>query len=143
MTPKRTPDRPPPSPGAPPCSALALVLLVVGPAAFTDDTQLLRFDTAKPYVFIVLDTSASMGLDFDTSADQWTPGGADGPGSRLYQAKQALYNVFEDVSDVHFGFASFNQDQVRAWSKHWIYYHNDALPDGWALPFPATETTGP
>ena len=121
-------------------SALAVVAaLVVGPVAFTDDTQLLRFDTAKPYVFIVLDTSASMGLEFRTDVDEWTPGGADGPGSRFYQAKQALYNVFEGVHDVHFGFAGFNQDHVRAHWKHWLYYHQTALPDDWPLPFPAPE----
>jgi hypothetical protein len=120
---------------------LAAALLLIGPSAFTDDTQLLRFDTAKPYVFIVLDTSASMGLAFDTETDRWTPGGADGAGSRLYQAKQALYNTFENVSDVHFGFAGFNQDQVWAVEKHWLYYHLGFDGD-WPIPFPAADADG-
>lgn len=119
---------------------LATALLVAGPAAYTDDTRLLRFDSAKPYVFILLDTSASMGLQFEQENGLlWTPGGADSPGSRLYQAKQALYNVFSQVNDdIHFGFASFNQDRVRATAKHWIYYHQDSLPasNQWPIPFP-------
>lgn len=120
-------------------SALAAVLAVsvlIGLPAFTDDTNLLRFDTAKPYVFIILDTSASMGLEFNTAGDSWTPGGADGPGSRIYQAKQALFNTFREVNDVHFGFAGFNQDRVRAYQKHWIYYHEGNLPAGWPIDFP-------
>ncbi len=124
-------------------SALVAVLavsLLVGLPAFTDDTNLLRFDTAKPYVFIILDTSASMGMEFDTSADTWTPGGADGPGSRLYQAKQALFNTFKDVNDVHFGFASYNQDLVRAYQKHWLYYYEGSLPDSWPIAFPLSDS---
>ena len=124
-------------------SALAAALavsLLIGLPAFTDDTNLLRFDTAKPYVFIILDTSASMGMEFNTSADSWTPGGADGPGSRLYQAKQALFNTFRDVNDVHFGFASYNQDLVRAYQKHWLYYHDGSLPDSWPIDFPLPDS---
>lgn len=119
---------------------LAAALLVAGPAAYTDDTRLLRFDSAKPYVFILLDTSASMGLQFEQEDGLlWTPGGGDSPGSRLYQAKQSLYNVFSQVNDdVHFGFASFNQDRVRATAKHWIYYTEDPLPPSsdWPIGFP-------
>lgn len=116
------------------------LLLVGGRPAWTDDRDLLRFDTAKPYVFIVLDTSASMGLQMGDS-DVWTPAGADSPGSRLYQAKQALYNVFKDVDDVHYGFASYNQDFGHVTAKHWIYYHTESTPSTWPITFPAAEST--
>jgi hypothetical protein len=120
---------------------LAAALLIVGPVAFTDDRQLLRFDTAKPYVFLILDTSASMGLAFDTDSDRWTAGGADGPGSRFYQAKQALYNTFASAGDVHFGFAGYNQDHVRAVAKHWIYHLPEPLPN-WPINFPEADVDG-
>jgi len=141
MTPHRD-ERP--STSFPWRSALAVALavsLLVGLPAFTDDTNLLRFDTAKPYVFIILDTSASMGMEFDDKSDVWTPGGADGPGSRLYQAKQALFNTFAEVNDVHFGFASFNQDEVRAYQKHWLYYFEEDIQgdNGWPIPFPVRD----
>lgn len=116
---------------------LALLVAAQRPA-LADDRDLLRFDSAKPYVFILLDTSASMSLAM--GEDEWTHGWADGPGSRLYQAKQALYNVFKNVEDVHFGFASYNQDGVRVVSKHYLYF-NPTLPDAstWTLSVPAPD----
>lgn len=120
---------------------LALLMAAQRPA-LADDRDLLRFDSAKPYVFILLDTSASMSLAM--GEDEWTHGWADGPGSRLYQAKQALYNVFKNVDDVHFGFASYNQDGARVVSKHFIYFNAAPMPDAstWTLRVPAQEVDG-
>jgi hypothetical protein len=116
-------------------AALVLFGLLLSPAA-ADDRHLLRFDSAKPYLFIVLDTSASMAMRM--GRDEWAPGGADGPDSRLYQAKQALFNVLKDVNDVHLGFAGFNQDRVRAVGKHWLYFSDNDLPSAteWPIQFP-------
>lgn len=47
--------------------------------------------------------------------------GADDPTSKFYQAKQALYEVLETASDLHFGFGSYEQDNARLKSKHWLY----------------------
>jgi len=121
--------------------ALAGVAFLLQRPALADDRDLLRFDGAKPYLFILLDTSASMSLAM--GEDVWTPGWADGPGSRLYQAKQALYNVLQDVDDVQYGFASYNQDHVHVTAKHYTYYNPTELPtdaDTWAIAFPAAET---
>jgi len=111
---------------------------------WSDDRDLLRFNTSKPYLFLLLDTSASMALKMGP-VDEWVPGGADSPESRLFQAKQALHDVFRSVNDLHYGFASFNQDGVRARQKHWLYF-TIATPLGssasWPLSFPAPEVDG-
>jgi len=84
-----------------------------------DDRGLLRFDSAKPYLFILLDTSGSMAsVPGDTGA---APANGDDPGSKLYSAKQVAYNVFSSVSDVQFGLGTFNQDNLHVRGKHWIY----------------------
>jgi len=124
--------------------AAASLLIVLGDSSpgRADDRDLLRFDTSKPYLFLLLDTSASMALKMGP-VDEWVPGGADNPESRLFQAKQALHDVFKNVDDLHFGFASFNQDGVRARQKHWIYFTTtDLTTSGWPLTFPAPETDG-
>ena len=100
-------------------TAAGLILAGSRPA-WTDDVDLLRFDTGNPYLFIILDTSGSMNLPLAKGASP-LPGDGDAPGSRIYEAKKALYNVFKDVDDVHFGMATYNQDTVRVASKHWLY----------------------
>ena len=120
--------------------AFALAMVSSKPG-WTDDRDLLRFSTAKPYLMILLGTSASMALELG-GADSWVPGGADHPDSRLFQAKQALYDVFQDVDDVHFGFAGYNADLVRAAAKHWIYFTVEPLPAGWPIRFPLPDTNG-
>ncbi len=97
---------------------LALPLLLVGRPASPNDIDLLRFNTAKPYVFIHLDTSASMALAPDNT---WVPAGADDPGSKLYQAKQVLYDVFLGVDDIHLGLATMEQRRLAVRAKHWNY----------------------
>jgi Tfp pilus tip-associated adhesin PilY1 len=124
-------------------AALCLVgALAVSRPGYTDDRDLLRFSSAKPYLFFILDTSSSM--NFAIGSDTALIGGGDNPGSRIYAAKQALYNVFSTVDDVHFGFASFNQDGTRVRAKHYLYYNDTALPAAaaWPLPFPAQDANG-
>jgi Tfp pilus tip-associated adhesin PilY1 len=101
-------------------AAVTGLLLSASRPAWTDDTDLLRFETGNPYLFIILDTSGSMNLPLAKGVTS-LPGDGDAPGSRIYEAKKALYNVFKDVEDVHFGLATYNQDQVRVASKHWLY----------------------
>jgi hypothetical protein len=122
-----------------------LALLAVGTRpAFTDDVDLLRFTTAKPYVFFILDNSASMSLSPD---DKWVHANGDDPRSKIYQAKRVIYDVFKSVDDVHFGFASFNQDYARVTAKHWLYYWVSApsnqLANGWPISYPAADADGP
>lgn len=116
-------------------AALVALLALAGGQGRADDRDLLRTGSANPYLFILLDTSASMNRKLGTGG--WAPGGADNPDSRLYRAKEALYDVLKDVDDVHFGFASFNQDNVHVIAKHWLYYSDQAVPEsGWDLTFP-------
>ncbi|HEX9940464.1 MAG TPA: PilC/PilY family type IV pilus protein, partial [Thermoanaerobaculia bacterium] len=121
-------------------AALAVLIAAGGRPALSDDVDLLRFTTAKPYVFFVLDTSASMTL---SPAGQWVHANGDDPRSKLYQAKQVLYQVFQEVEDIHFGFAAMNQDKSAAASKHWLYYYTGALPGGWPINYPRPDPDGP
>ncbi|MEE8138965.1 MAG: VWA domain-containing protein, partial [Thermoanaerobaculia bacterium] len=116
----------------------AAILVSSGRPAWTDDRELLKFNASKPYLMILLDTSASMALKMGPG-EVWVPGGADNPDSRLYQAKQALFDVFKTVNDVHFGFADYNQDRVRVVAKHWLYFLDPARapdPATWPISFP-------
>jgi hypothetical protein len=83
-----------------------------------DDRGLLRFDSAKPYLFLLLDTSGSMASQ---PGDTLAAANGDDPMSKLYSAKQVSYNVFSSVTDVQFGLATFNQDNLRVRGKHWLY----------------------
>jgi Tfp pilus tip-associated adhesin PilY1 len=110
-------------------TALTAILLLAAVAlwlagerpAWTDDTDLLRFNSGNPYLFVVLDTSASMNLMLDQGNGVSALGDADAPGTRLYEAKKALYTAFKDVDDVHFGLVTYNQDALHVLSKHWLY----------------------
>ena len=117
--------------------ALLAAAVVCGPGpALGDDRDLLRTSTGKPYVFILLDTSGSMNwspkctqAQFDAgecqplcpTGDCYTAFQADDPGSKFFQAKEALYDVLKDVDDVQFGFATYNQDTLGVRAKHWLY----------------------
>ncbi|HEV7668096.1 MAG TPA: hypothetical protein VGS22_06200 [Thermoanaerobaculia bacterium] len=84
-----------------------------------DDRLLLRQSPADPLMFILLDTSGSMA---EQPSDSAVPiGSADDPASKMYQAKQSLYNALLNNPDVHYGFATFNQDQTLVRRKHWVY----------------------
>jgi hypothetical protein len=108
------------------------LLLLGGTPGYTDDTDLLRKNTAKPYIMLILDTSASMNLR--TASTDWLPLGGDDPRSRIYQAKQALYEVFQGQSRVNYGFMTFNQDELRVQAKHWLY--RPTSDASWALDYP-------
>jgi len=116
--------------------ALAVVALAVARPATGDDRDLLRTSTGLPYVFIILDTSGSMNwappcsqTDFTAgncsylcpNGDCYVPLQADDPNSKLNQAKAALVTVLQGVSQVRFGFATYNQDQLYVANKHWLY----------------------
>lgn len=106
-----------------------------------------------PYVFILFDTSGSMNwgppcsqAELDAgfcaarcdSYDCWVPLQGDDPGSKLYQAKQALYEVLSNTTGVQLGFGTFNQDALFARGKHWTYQAGGpgiTIP-GWG-PFPS------
>lgn len=98
--------------------------LLAGVATYTpgahaaDDIDLLRKQGGTPYVFFLIDTSGSMALDQD---DNWVPLNGDDPNSKIYQVKEALYDVMSEVENVHFGLAGFNQDRLHVRSKHWVY----------------------
>jgi hypothetical protein len=119
---------------------LTATMIAGGRPVRSDDTDLLRLNTAKPYVFFLLDTSASMTLSPD---GQWVHANGDDPRSKLYQAKRVLYEVFQEVDDIHFGFASMNQDKAGAVSKHWLYYYKGSLPSGWPINYPRPDADGP
>lgn len=133
------------------CAAFG-VLAVTG-ALWGDDRELLRDSVGKPYVFILFDTSGSMNwtpkctqAQFDAgecaplcpTGDCYAVTQADDPGSKFYQAKQALYEVLGDIDDVQFGFGTYNQDELGVRAKHWLYEATSGgvnVP-GWGL-FPA------
>jgi Tfp pilus tip-associated adhesin PilY1 len=83
-----------------------------------DDRGLLRFDSAKPYLFLLLDTSGSMA---SAPGDVMAPANGDDPASKLFSARKVSYDVFSSVTDVQFGLATFNQDSLRVRGKHWLY----------------------
>jgi hypothetical protein len=121
-------------------AGLTVALLWGHRPGYGNDIDLLRFNTAKPYVFFILDTSASMTL---SESGQWVHANGDDPRSKLYRAKEALYEVFRDVDDIHFGFASMNQDKSAVVAKHWLYYSTGALPGGWPIAWPRPDVDGP
>jgi hypothetical protein len=110
-------------------------------AVRADDRDLLRQGAGDPYVFIIFDTSRSMNRSSKCSLADWSrPAGdplkcdflcpdgdcyvplqGDDPESKLYQAKEALYSVLQSTTNLHVGFATFNQDRLEARSKHWLY----------------------
>ncbi len=106
--------------------AVAFLLLLAGTfwtPAWSDDRELLRASSGKPYVFFLLDTSGSMNEEPETGNPEALAAGDDSR-SKLYQAKEALYEVLTDPSfedKFLYGFSTFNQDTLRALRKHWIY----------------------
>ncbi|HEY9420018.1 MAG TPA: hypothetical protein VIW92_01260 [Thermoanaerobaculia bacterium] len=134
-------------------AVFVLLVAAVTGAALGDDRDLLRNSIGKPYVFILFDTSGSMNwspkctqAQFDKgecsplcpTGDCYTALQADDPGSKFRQAKEALYEVLEDVDDVQFGFGTYNQDGLNLRAKHWLY---EAVGGGVNIPgfgsFPA------
>ena len=117
-------------------AALALAVVALAQPAAADDRDLLRTSTGLPYVFIILDTSGSMNwappcsaVDFAAgncsylcpNGDCYVPMQADDLNSKLNQAKSALVTVLKGVTNVRFGFATYNQDQLTVVQKQWLY----------------------
>lgn len=99
--------------------AAALVLIVAWPApqAAADDRSLVKASESEPYVMILLDVTGSMNRVPEGDQDV-APLAQDDPASKAYQAKQAIYQVLEETDGVHFGFATFpNQDNLRLVDK--------------------------
>jgi hypothetical protein len=96
---------------------------------------LLHQNSGKPYVFVLLDTSASMTLDPE---GRWLAASGDDPRSRFFQAKHAIYEVFRGLADVHVGFATLNQDRLRVRAKHWLY-RVEAGSERLSIGYPAPE----
>ncbi len=137
---------------------LGLALFAPARPAAADDRDLLRTSTANPYVFIILDTSGSMNWTPPCTAAQFSAGQcstlcpyrdcftrlqSDDPNSKTYQAKEALYTVLTGLTDIQFGFATYNEDNLSVRGKHWIYKAGNngvTLPGAGATPatvFPA------
>lgn len=113
-------------------AVLAVTLPPLHRAEAADDIDLLRENGGNPYVMILLDTSASMGLappktNHNNDLGELLPADADQTSSKLFASKQALYEVFSAVENVNYGFATFNMDHARVNVKHWLY---EPLIDG-------------
>ncbi len=114
-------------------------------AAAADDRDLLRESSSDPYVFILFDTSGSMHWSPQCTQEQYDAGvcdflcpagdcfvplNGDDPASKLHQAKEALHEVLGAVDGIHFGFATYNQNELVATDKHWLYRVSDTQADG-------------
>ncbi len=115
---------------------VALLATTLATASRADDRDLLRASLGEPYLFIVLDTSGSMHWSPPCSQEQFDAGecamvcpngdcytalNGDDRASKLYQAKEALYEVLRATDGVHYGFATYNQDNLRMIGKNWLY----------------------
>jgi hypothetical protein len=126
--------------------ALAACALALAPGdAGANDRQLLRTGTGDPLVMILFDTSGSMNWSPKCTAEQVaanictylcptgdcpTPRNGDDPASKFRQAKEALYEVLRSVDNIHFGFATYNQDQLRVQFKEWLYQVDSVVANG-------------
>lgn len=126
-----------------PAGVLTLIALVLSsflvPQLLGDDRELLRQNTGDAYLFVLLDTSMSMSLTID---DKWVQANGSDPRSRIYQAKEVLYEELKDLDGVRYGFATFNQDQLRVRSKHFLYYaktDQKAKVDALGIGYPTVE----
>jgi hypothetical protein len=121
---------------APLAAALALALGTVAPAARADDRSLLHATQQNPYVFIILDTSGSMHQSTACSAPDMGKGFCselcvdgdclphlmgDDPNSKIYTAKQAIYDVMLQHPNISFGFGHFDQSGMHMSWKYWWY----------------------
>jgi hypothetical protein len=142
-------------------SLAAVSLATVAPSPVRgDDRQLLRSGSGDPYVMILFDTSGSMNWSPRCTAQQVadgicsylcpdgdcpTPRNGDDPASKFRQAKEAMYEVLRSVENIHFGFATYNQDDLRVAFKEWLYRVAAVQPDGFftlagGTTFPAAGT---
>ncbi|MEM9290196.1 MAG: hypothetical protein AAGD01_00780 [Acidobacteriota bacterium] len=97
-----------------------VAVLALAPFAIGDDRDLLRESAEDPYVMILMDTSGSMNWNIGELELPYAH--ADSPDSKMYQAKEAMYEVVQNLQGtVNFGFATFNQNDLRVRRKHWLY----------------------
>jgi Tfp pilus tip-associated adhesin PilY1 len=109
--------------------SLALGMLFWTPA-WSDDRDLLRVSSGNPYVMVLLDTTGSMN-EFPEQAGIDALAAGDDPASKIYGAKQSLYQVMTQFNNISYGFGTFNQDHLRVLRKDWIYQLTSALPATW------------
>ncbi len=132
-------------------ACLLSVALLVSSTGIADDRDLVKDSGEEPYLFVIFDVSGSMnwtppgfgpdgvqGTADDLPSDRWAPGYGDDPNSKFYQAKSALFQVVSDpdLQDINWGFATYNQDRVRAYRKHYLYSPVEAPPWADDLPYP-------
>jgi hypothetical protein len=125
--------------------AVPLALLLAAPGARADDRSLLHATQQSPYVFIILDTSGSMHQEIAcTAADvaagfcaaECDPGDClprmmgDDPDSKIYVAKQSIYNIMQSHPNINFGFGHFDQQGLRVVFKYWWYSLASVQPNG-------------
>ncbi|HYH45882.1 MAG TPA: hypothetical protein VEG34_09355 [Thermoanaerobaculia bacterium] len=134
-----------------------LSLLLAAPlllaAAAPGHAQTECTEPAYPYVFLLFDTSGSLNrsslctqaqLDAGEcsllcpTGDCYAPLQGDDPASKCYQVKEAFHTVLSGLYDLQLGFASYDQDALRARAKHWLYEATGNGPTipGWGA-FPA------
>jgi hypothetical protein len=126
-------------------AALAALAAMTAPAARADDRALLHATQQNPYVMIILDTSGSMHQEVACTATdvangfckaQCDPGDClprmmgDDPDSKIYVAKQSIYTIMQAHPNINFGFAHFDQTQLRVFWKYWWYSLATAQPNG-------------
>lgn len=119
---------------------LVFAALIANPTR-GDDRDLLRRSQQNPYVFVLLDISGSMHLSIPCDQEDFDAGNCthlcptgeclphaigDDPASRLRVAKEAIFEIMEQTDNVHFGFGTFDQDEMRVLNKHWWYRVADA-----------------
>jgi hypothetical protein len=121
-----------------PLLAGAALVLALGAPAGADDVDLISNGQQDPYVFLLLDVSGSMGWSIPCTAADLAetvppcsylctdgecepPLVADDPQNRLYVAKEALYELMNEIQGFNFGFATFDQDALEVEWKHWWY----------------------
>ncbi|MBV8200826.1 MAG: hypothetical protein JOZ15_09410, partial [Acidobacteria bacterium] len=147
----RQPSRLPcggPRPGASKLLVALAACLALGLAARiarADDRGLLHATQQTPYVFILLDTSGSMHQEIACSAAdvangfcaaECDPGDClprlmgDDPDSKIYVAKQTIYNIMQSHPSVNFGFGHFDQQGLKVIYKYWWYSVAQAQPGG-------------
>lgn len=123
----------------------ALALVSVAPSAWTDDRDLVKQGQKDPYVFVLLDVSGSMNQSISCTQAQINNGECtllcpdgeclprmvgDDPASRLVVAKKAIYQIVKETDGLNFGFATFDQREMKIYRKHWWYALRAVQPNG-------------
>ncbi len=123
-------------PAAVQTAAVLLLVALASAGARADDRSLLEPTQKNPYVMIVLDTSGSMHQEIACTATDVANGFCsqecdsgdclprmmgDDPDSKIYVAKQSIYDIMATHPNINFGFAHFDQGGVFVAWKYWWY----------------------